>query len=169
MEKENVEEMFEKDDHQEKMIFFFKNEADPQLDLDREKPINSQIKFEDPLQISFLIGGEAKIRYGGGNKQEILGILTYAKNQKVWQSLIASITETANAEIRRGCRIDPHFSDYHSFYLNGFKSKEEAIGMIQEKHNSWIQQMERFLESSTPDPIQEGDEQIEDRGIKEGK
>ena len=162
----NIDDMFDLPDDQEKLIFFFKNEGTPIPQIDPDIVKNSKIIYKDPLQIFFMVGGEAKAIYHGETKNEILGIQTYLLNKSMWSALLKEITKLSDSEIRRGCLIDLEHDKDHSFFINGFKNKEDVIGCIQQKYKGWMKQIDRFLNYSCPELRKTGDEQISHRGVQ---
>lgn len=161
---ENIDEVFNAKDEQEKILFFFKREGEPKVEIDEDKPLNSRVGFREPLQVIFFPGGEATIS-SDGIFSEQLGFITVLNSKEIWENLLQNILKHTDAEIREGTEVE--VKDYYAFYLYGFENKEDAIGSIQERYKSWISQLERALEQIKPgDPIEEGNKTMENEGVK---
>lgn len=151
----NIERIYKKEDKQERCIFFYKTEGRPVANIDPRDSKKSVIEFERPSQAMFLVGGETTV--SGDDINVAMGVITVLKDVKIWNNLVMGLKNISDGKVEMGVRVPCESFDYYSFYVCGFNTKEELIGVIQNCYPMWQKKLDNLREKISPKYVDEGD------------
>lgn len=153
---EKTQEFYRKADNQYKLVAFSKTESRPFIELDPNDNKKSRVKFREQPHALFCQGGEVKIN--NCQRYEVLGFIDTVIQAKIWRTLLDSLKDFHDSEIREGVSVESDQFKGYTFLLRGFDNKEDVIGSIQSSYGLWNDRLKRIRNRLSPKINTQGDD-----------
>ncbi len=157
---ENIEKVANEEPKLFKRVYFIKpslGEPDFELDEDREKPKDAQVVYDSPPQIR--LDYEGTVRVTADDPQTMLGLIDQLRGQEKWKELMDETERYSDSQFDGlSVKIGEHY-----FYVTDFDSREDLIGVIKEKFQSWQTHLSWLEDKLTGEMQNEGDDQLKDK------
>ena len=160
MQSEAIEDMSDKEPKLYKRLYLIKlsGSFDFKFDDNRDKPKSCKVELKDPVQIMFDF--EGTVRIFGNRPEFMMGLVKTAQNNQVWSKLYNKLINYSDMYLSDDAHIK--VGDY-VFYLKDFNSKEDILGTIERKKQSWMNQLGWIEERLRGKLDTKGDDQLKDK------
>lgn len=153
-----IEELAEKEDFQDKIVFFYKTEPTLEPNIQHDNIKDSSLSFREPIFAYFLVGGEVAIR--NARKHEVVGMLMVLEQKELWTDMLKKVIDIPDNQLSDGFSLSA--DEHHSWYFHNFESKEQLVGLVQSNFKVWSDRMANIKKQHVPQMVSAGDDTVRD-------